>query len=547
MGEKQDKRENASVIKSECLDNQEIKEKPCANKPECLDNAVDLCELGPLTASQRREEAYEKRKESALFQRNVVLEDHKCNNDENLYANKIGNYSKALPHNLLGEVDLNAYRIWIKTLTNGNPEEFESLPMGGSVKFTDPQAAYAYEMIGPDSHHLTIEPPPAFCSEREAGEIAEDYWMALTRDVAFIDYDNNSETKAAAEDLSTFSDFDGPKYNGKVTTGTLFRGNVSGALKGPFISQFLLKDIPFGAKVIDQRYNVPMENIDYMTSFGEWLNIQNGKPPSSAIKLDPILRYIRDGRALGGYVHQDTSIQAILTACLILLGFGEEAQSLDNPYLFSKTQVGFSTFGAPHVLDFVTRVARMALEAAWYQKFLVHRRLRPEEFGGRVYNHMINALRYPINSELFDSKVLEHVYRKFHTYLLPIAFPEGCPTHAAYPAGHATFVGAGVTILKAFFNEDYIIPNPVIASRDGLLLLPYLTNGLTVGGELNKLAANIALGRDFAGVHWRSDGSEGMKLGEAVAIGLLQDYRETYNESFKGFSFTKFDGTRVII
>lgn len=74
-----------------------------------------------------------------------------------------------------------------------------------------------------------------------------------------------------------------------------------------------------------------------------------------------------------------------------------------------------------------------------------------------------------------------------------------------------------------------------------------MTDGLTVGGELNKLAANIALERDFAGVHWCSDGSEGMKLGEAVAIGLLQDYRETYNESFKGFSFTKFDGTRVII
>ncbi|MFW5435355.1 hypothetical protein, partial [Paenibacillus apiarius] len=26
----------------------------------------------------------------------------------------------------------------------------------------------------------------------------------------------------------------------------------------------------------------------------------------------------------------------------------------------------------------------------------------------------------------------------------------------------------------------------------------------TIGGELNKLAANIALGRDTAGVHWRS-------------------------------------------
>jgi hypothetical protein len=64
---------------------------------------------------------------------------------------------------------------------------------------------------------------------------------------------------------------------------------------------------------------------------------------------------------------------------------------------------------------------------------------------------------------------------------------------------------------------------------------------------LNKLVANIVLGRDTAGVHWCSDGIEGLKLGEAVAIGILQDYRETFNEYFSGFSLTKFDGTTIII
>jgi len=54
------------------------------------------------------------------------------------------------------------------------------------------------------------------------------------------------------------------------------------------------------------------------------------------------------------------------------------------------------------------------------------------------------------------------------------------------------------------------------------------------------------LGRNAAGVHYRSDG-EGLRLGESVAIGILQDYRKTYNEDFSGFSFTKFDGTTIII
>ncbi len=69
---------------------------------------------------------------------------------------------------------------------------------------------------------------------------------------------------------------------------------------------------------------------------------------------------------------------------------------------------------------------------------------------------------------------------------------------------------------------------------------------LTIGDELNKLASNITHSRDFTGVHWRSN-EAGMLLGEQVAIGILRDYKKNYNEDFKGFSLTKFDGTTIII
>jgi len=69
----------------------------------------------------------------------------------------------------------------------------------------------------------------------------------------------------------------------------------------------------------------------------------------------------------------------------------------------------------------------------------------------------------------------------------------------------------------------------------------------SVGNELNKLASNIALGRDASGVHWRSDGTEGLRLGEAVAIALLHDVRPTHNEPFSEFTFTNFDGTTIVI
>jgi membrane-associated phospholipid phosphatase len=249
---------------------------------------------------------------------------------------------------------------------------------------------------------------------------------------------------------------------------------------------------------------------------------------------------------------------------LILLSFGNNAIDGNNPYAVSTTQQGFNTFGGPHILNLISKAADLALKAAWYQKWQVHRRLRPEVFSGRVHNQKLGLANYGIDSKLInDSDVLPLIFdhnrnqninrfsRNVGTYLQPQAFPEGSPTHPAYPAGHATFIAAGVTMLKAFFREDYLVPDPVKPSADGKELLPYQAGvdgpALTVGGELNKLAANIAIGRNIAGVHWRSDGLEGNNLGEAVAISILRDLRKIYNEDFTGFSITKFDGNMITI
>lgn len=504
-------------------------------------------EIGPISERKRLHKAYRIRTEAAQFQKDLPRPGHPCSGDENLYPNKMGSFSKALPHNQLGEVDPGAYNDLIRALSTGDPEEFEFIPLGGAAKLVNPQAAYVYELAGPDSHHLSMPPAPALSSAETAGEMAECYWQALTRDVPFTDYGTDPLTAAAADDLSNFSVFLGPKECGKATPGTLFRGVAPGNLTGPYISQFLWQDIPFGPRTVTQQYHTAAAGSDYMTSYGEWLYNQNGHAPKSQIVYDPVPRYIRSGRDMGEWVHRDFSFQGPLAACLILLAYGREALAPSNPYLRSATQTGFPTFGAPHILDFTARAVRAALEAAWFQKWLVHRRIRPEEFGGLVHRQMTGAASYPINPELLNSQSLTEMHDKYGTYLLPQSYPEGCPAHPAYPSGHATYTGAGVTMLKAFFKESFIIPNPVVASSDGLSLLPYTGQSLTVGGELNKLAANVALGRDFAGVHWRSDGIEGMKLGEAVAIGILRDYRNTCNEDFGGFSLTRFDGTTITI
>jgi|SRR5579872_3265098 len=283
---------------------------------------------------------------------------------------------------------------------------------------------------------------------------------------------------------------------------------------------------------------------DHWTNYTDWLKGQRGGAAGSN-NFDSTPRYIRNNRDLAMYLLVDWSGEANVMAALILNSFGAAAMSPSNPYLHSSTQVGNITFGLP--IDVVSKAPNLANRACWWQKWLVHRRVRPEAFGGRIHNVMTGAAKYPIHSDVLNSAALKAVFSLTGSYLLPQAYPVGSPLHPSYPAAHAVTAGAGITILKAAFNESFVIPSPVTPLDDGLSLGPYTGASLTVGGELNKLASNIALGRDAAGVHYRSDGFEGIKLGEAIAISILQDTATLYNEVFPGFSFTKYDGTPITI
>jgi hypothetical protein len=64
----------------------------------------------------RAVEAFRIRQKAALEELNSLPAVHRNNGDEQLYSNKIGNYSKALPHNSLGEVELAAYNGYLNAL-----------------------------------------------------------------------------------------------------------------------------------------------------------------------------------------------------------------------------------------------------------------------------------------------------------------------------------------------------------------------------------------------------------------------------------------------
>lgn len=516
----------------------------------------------------------------------------------------IGNFHKGLPHNEYGEVVEEAYDKLLAAVQTRDPADFEAIPKGFPVacrKLVSPQAGLATDLQvelpgaspqgAPLPSWLTMKPPPKLDSAEAAAEAVELYWMALLRDVPFTAFGEHKQVARAAKELSELSAVksfhaahkDGAGYaaraylrhspagvldkDGQLSPANVFRGTTPGDLRGPFVSQFLLKDVPFGSLLISQRQQTTLPGRDYLTAFGTWHGVQDGADVSFTTPdaIDPERRYMRSMRDLAHYVHIDQLYEAYLNACLILLSLDAPLDD-GNPYKEgkkyrgSKNQAGFATFGGPHILSLVTEVATRALKAVWYQKWFVHRRLRPEAYGGLVHLKLEGERNYPVHQDVLNSEAVHLTGFKHGTHLLPMAFPEGSPLHPAYGAGHATVAGACVTILKAWFDENFVLPDPVVANPDGTALEPYRgpdADRLTVRGELDKVAANVAVGRDMAGVHWRSDYSESVKLGEAVAIRLLQKQSGDYNERLRtgptmfagapSFTLTRFDGVKVEI
>jgi hypothetical protein len=462
-------------------------------------------------------------------------------------------FSKTMPHNSKGEVLKSTWDAMLADLRAGNT--LASVPKGSTGKFVNPQAAYSYVPMGSDPCALNITVPPTFTSRTMAAEMAEVYEQALNRDTAFSVIESmtaNTAADRAVSVLNSFgSDFLGNKIGGVVTRKSLFRGTAMGCELGPYVSQFLYQDIPYGALNIVQKYNTET-GTPHGTTVSGYLDIQNGDAFDPDADLSGTFNYIHTPRVLGSYVHRDAVYQAYLNAALILLGTGA-AFDPNNPYLTNDREESFVTHNVADILPLVANVSALAFRTAWAQKWGYHLRLRPEVMGCRVHHQEIGDTDYGIHADLIGSATITAVkaFNASSTSLLPLQYPEGSPAHPSYPAGHAVVAGACATVLKAFFDESVSIPSlmTVNHSVDGSSVAAYggSTTGMTVGTELNKLAANIAIGRDWAGVHYRSDGDYGMALGEKVAISFLEDVAVGYPETFSGFNLTKFDGTSIII
>ncbi len=582
---------------------------------------------------------------------------HHSNNDERRHhdaagkATYVGNFTKCLPHDEHGFLqDPADYEDFVKAIDSGDARDFAALRMGpgpftvdGAItrvkdpvtNVVEPVFAWAathplgapgirawesqgaglnFSLEGCDPQSVTMPPAPALDSQELISEMAENYWMALCRDVPFADWATSSTITQARSSLARFWWFRGDRTDrlgestdvlatsrqrrrvytddgigtGGVELDTVFRGVTHGERVGPYVSQFMLigtrgingrdqhhelKDgrISYGAVRIDQRVrHATAEN--YLTDWPTFLDVQNGAALGGRESLESTrpYRFIASPRDLATYVHYDALYEAYLNACVIMLGLGTPT---DPGLPFRKAdwidkQTGFAQFGGPHILTLVTEVATRALKAVRFQKFNVHRRLRPEAVGGWLYQHRNNPGVVAGRLDAVDN--LEAAFagtsglgaeldaaNGTNNWLLPMAFTEGSPAHPAYGAGHATVAGACVTVLKAWFDTGAPLlhpgtTNPIAyeADADGSALHDVSASlggrPLTVEGELNKVGANVAIGRNWAGVHYYSDYLESFRLGEQIAVRLLEEQRTTYGENFS-MSVPLLGGTTVRI
>jgi hypothetical protein len=498
--------------------------------------------LSPGAAKQTRiQAALELRTQAAALQSKRPLASMTANGDESSIPGRIACFAKGLPHNRFGEVEPLAYEALLMAMKSGTLSDFERIPRAGGRKLSNPLAAFTFHLEGGDPHTFEVPAAPSIASQACSFDISEIYWQSVCRDVPFSDYSSSPLIREAAAHLG-------------ATPASIFRGPTKGDLAGPYVSQFLLKPVPYGSGRIEQRYKVPIAGNDFMTSFSEWSQMQLGFLPWRTQTDDAMPRYIRNGRDLAEYVHYDFAYQAYLAAALILINSNAKSilncnqfKSGNNPYRYSTIEEGFVTFGPAEAADWLGRVTTAALKAAYYQKWMVHRRVRPEAIGGLIHQTRIGTRNYPLHSSALHSKAVDAVYERTGTYLLPQTYPEGCPLHPSYPSGHAAIAGACAVVLKACFDGSMVLPDCVEPSVDGLSLKPCLDHFPLVGDEIDKLAFNIAMGRDWAGIHYRSDSVAGLQLGEEVGISILQDMARTYTEEFKGFTFNRFNGRQIHI
>ena len=234
----------------------------------------------------------------------------------------------------------------------------------------------------------------------------------------------------------------------------------------------------------------PYDNVDW---FKINANVLNPDKPfvSETIKKFYGVKYAGQGAEL---VHADFPTDVLTQLAKNLLSQGAKLRPILPNVEYQRFTDGVVMLS--HAIGWaIHTVSPSAFAAKWY-----FGRPRPEEV---IYKFAKGEYDVPnvIARALDECLDMDKVIKSANNFTM---YSEGCPMHPAYPAMHGAAAGAGVLFNVLFDLTD--------DQKD----------------EVRRTMANIALFRDFAGVHYKSDSLVGLELGEMVMIKALPSFLANY-------------------
>lgn len=571
---------------------------------------------------------------------------------------KVVGAHKGFDHNELGELTtegvnagLDNYKKWVCGLVTTDIIKMATEVKGFNgtgVAQVGPVNGMSGNLFGPSNTSFPLLKHYREFSNEGSAEFAELYLRNLTLDIAFTDYaakiiDEQSNLFLAKKILETPKMkehfLQSPASGHIYTDKNIFRGNNSGADKGGHISQFLLANINAGAAngtpsswTFVQKYNSPKplnktsSAVSWGFTSGQAASLLNGQSTeqyngggSTVItsSADTERTFIHSGRTMGAFVTDEPRSQATYNASLMLSNWGVQFNPGLVVYLNENGQQVIRDTNANRTAAtgniYAPFVGNMAHMNAYYWKYMVARRVRPEAMGLYLHNQMtcVKDYGFPswfanLNGELAlmwsavktDNKNIAERYganilptppklspdpRTTPSYNYHTQNISGAPRHPCYPSGHSAAIGGGMTLLKFVYNCSVPLNSLAVFKLDanglvnsrladdadldygqiggkldtnknraiyleansaGTQLLVKFNDdsSWTVNNEIDKMISNIAHGRDWLGVHYRSDDTNTILYAEEVAIRCFKDLLTSWTND----SVVKVDGEYIL-
>jgi len=382
--------------------------------------------------------------------------------------------------------------------------------------------------------------------------------------------------------------------DGQLTLSTLLRGALPGSAltsergHGAFLSRLMAPRVPDGAPPLAEALGAMPGNDRPLDDWAGWLAaLTQARTAWPHWPEQETASALPDLRALAGHVHLHHPSQALFHAALHLLAHGVPR----DPHL---GQPGLWT--GPHILSLMAEVTSRSLRASRELAAAPLRMARPGVIAARLsmlHNRSEGrnegavpdaalepelALVQAALDELTQNapNLLRWIGRlnrrdgavgfgrampgpdwsdtRFRDNLmLPGTMVDNVPLMPADGAGHAIVAGACATLLKALFATHEADGQPVTLGTTAPRAVGpagAAQNGNCpprplLGCELDKLAGNVALGRNLAGGFWHAETRASLRLGERLALGLVQE-RLVAAARPASVSLDDFAGRRVV-